>query len=98
VEYRFLSPQQYSEFERAVIIAETRGQPIPTEPIEREEKVRRTSDGPMLEKADSAEKKRPHRKSSPPTAHKNFDVKRERSRDAEKIPTKDTNFNYDANI
>jgi len=95
VEYRFLKPQYYSEFDRAVIVAETRGQPVPTEPVfeQKEEKERRLpSEFPVVdkipEKAES-DKKRVHRK-SPPSSQKTSDTKKEKARDAEKIPIKDT--------
>lgn len=91
--------------ERAVIIAETRGQSTQTEPIgqptstePREEKERRvpSNESPTLEKAEVPEKKKSHRRISPPTAHKTSDAKKERVREAEKIPIRDANA--DANI
>lgn len=41
VEYRFLVPPQYTEFEKSVIIAETCGQPVPM--AAKEELIRKTS-------------------------------------------------------
>jgi hypothetical protein len=42
VEYRFLVPPQYNEFEKSVIVAETCGQPVPM--AAKEELIRMTSD------------------------------------------------------
>jgi hypothetical protein len=46
VEYRFLVPPTYTDFERAVIIAETCGQPVPM--AAKEELIRKTSVEPLL--------------------------------------------------
>jgi len=47
VEYRFLVPPTYTDFERAVIIAETCGQPVPM--AAKEELIRKTSAEPMID-------------------------------------------------